>query len=65
VWDEEGYIMVLGRSDDVLNVAGHRIGTADVESALITHARWPSRCDRHPRRNQGRGDQGICGAAPA
>jgi acetyl-CoA synthetase len=37
VWDEEGYIMVLGRSDDVLNVAGHRIGTADVESALITH----------------------------
>lgn len=37
-WDEEGYISVLGRSDDVLNVAGHRIGTADVESALITHA---------------------------
>ncbi len=36
-WDAEGYISVLGRSDDVLNVAGHRIGTADVESALITH----------------------------
>jgi acetyl-CoA synthetase len=36
-WDEEGYISVLGRSDDVLNVAGHRIGTADVESAMITH----------------------------
>ena len=36
--DEDGYIMVLGRSDDVLNVAGHRIGTADVESALISHA---------------------------
>jgi len=36
-WDEDGYISVLGRSDDVLNVAGHRIGTADVESALITH----------------------------
>ena len=36
-WDEEGYISVLGRADDVLNVAGHRIGTADVESALITH----------------------------
>jgi acetyl-CoA synthetase len=36
-WDEAGYISVLGRSDDVLNVAGHRIGTADVESALITH----------------------------
>lgn len=37
-WDENGYISVLGRSDDVLNVAGHRIGTADVESAMITHA---------------------------
>lgn len=37
-WDEQGYISVLGRSDDVLNVAGHRIGTADVESAMITHA---------------------------
>lgn len=36
-WDESGYFAVLGRSDDVLNVAGHRIGTADVESALITH----------------------------
>jgi acetyl-CoA synthetase len=37
VCDSEGYWAVLGRSDDVLNVAGHRIGTADVESALITH----------------------------
>lgn len=35
--DEDGYISILGRSDDVLNVAGHRIGTADVESALIGH----------------------------
>ena len=35
--DPDGYISILGRSDDVLNVAGHRIGTADVESALITH----------------------------
>jgi len=32
--DEDGYFSVLGRSDDVLNVAGHRIGTADVENAL-------------------------------
>jgi acetyl-CoA synthetase len=35
--DEEGYVAVLGRADDVLNVAGHRIGTADVESALVSH----------------------------
>src|SRR5208283_3308882 len=36
-WDKEGYFTVLGRSDDVLNVAGHRIGSADVESALVSH----------------------------
>jgi acetyl-CoA synthetase len=36
--DEEGYFMVVGRADDVLNVAGHRIGTAEVESALVSHA---------------------------
>jgi acetyl-CoA synthetase len=35
--DEEGYLLVLGRADDVLNVAGHRIATADVESALVSH----------------------------
>lgn len=35
--DEDGYIAVLGRADDVMNVAGHRIGTADVENALLSH----------------------------
>ncbi len=35
--DKDGYIWVLGRVDDVLNVAGHRIGTAEVESALVDH----------------------------
>lgn len=35
--DEDGYFTVAGRADDVLNVAGHRIGTAEVESALISH----------------------------
>jgi len=37
VKDQDGYITVLGRADDVLNVAGHRIGTAEVESALVSH----------------------------
>ncbi|RDI94906.1 acetate--CoA ligase [Meiothermus sp. QL-1] len=37
VRDRDGYFAVLGRADDVLNVAGHRIGTADVESALVSH----------------------------
>ena len=35
--DKDGYIAVIGRNDDVLNVAGHRIGTAEVESALVSH----------------------------
>jgi acetyl-CoA synthetase len=35
--DTEGFLTVLGRADDVLNVAGHRIATADVESALVSH----------------------------
>ncbi len=37
VRDRDGYIAVLGRADDVLNVAGHRIGTADIEGSLIRH----------------------------
>ena len=35
--DADGYFWVLGRVDDVLNVAGHRIGTMEVESALVDH----------------------------
>ena len=35
--DEDGYFWLLGRVDDVLNVAGHRIGTMEVESALVAH----------------------------
>ncbi len=37
VKNKEGYIMVLGRSDDLIVVAGHNIGTAEVESALVSH----------------------------
>ena len=36
--DEEGYYWITGRMDDVLNVSGHRMGTAEVESALVLHA---------------------------
>ncbi len=35
--DADGYFWVVGRIDDVLNVAGHRIGTAEIESALVSH----------------------------
>jgi acetyl-CoA synthetase len=35
--DEDGYYWVMGRVDDVLNVAGHRLSTMEVESALVSH----------------------------
>jgi acetyl-CoA synthetase len=35
--DEEGYFWITGRVDDVLNVSGHRLGTAELESALVSH----------------------------
>jgi len=37
--DEDGYLWLMGRIDDVINVAGHRIGTMEVESALVSHAK--------------------------
>ena len=35
--DEDGYYWIAGRTDDVLNVSGHRLGTAEIESALVLH----------------------------
>ena len=35
--DDEGYFWIIGRVDDVINVSGHRIGTAEIESALVSH----------------------------
>lgn len=35
--DEDGYFWILGRVDDVLNVSGHRLGTMEIESALVSH----------------------------
>ncbi len=37
--DEDGYYWLMGRIDDVINVSGHRIGTAEVESALVSHSK--------------------------
>jgi len=36
----DGYFWIMGRIDDVINVAGHRLGTAEIESALVSHERW-------------------------
>jgi propionyl-CoA synthetase len=38
VQDENGYVTILGRTDDVINVAGHRLGTREIEEALSSHA---------------------------
>jgi acetyl-CoA synthetase len=37
--DQDGYFWIVGRIDDVLNVAGHRLGTSEIESALVSHAK--------------------------
>ena len=36
--DDDGYLWLLGRADDILKVAGHRIGTAELESCIVSHA---------------------------
>ncbi len=36
--DEDGYFWIMGRLDDVINVSGHRMGTAEIESALVAHS---------------------------
>jgi len=38
VQDDDGYVTILGRTDDVINVAGHRLGTREIEEALSAHA---------------------------
>ena len=54
--DEDGYYWITGRVDDVLNVAGHRLGTAEIESALVAHAESRrSRGRRLSARHQGPG----------
>ena len=35
--DKDGYFWVIGRTDDVIKVSGHRLGTAEIESALVSH----------------------------
>eukprot|EP00891_Asterochloris_glomerata_P004542 jgi/Astpho2/4542/Aster-00128 len=54
--DEDGYYWITGRVDDVINVSGHRIGTAEVESALVTHPKCAEAAVvgvEHPIKGQG------------
>ena len=58
--DEDGYFWIMGRVDDVINVAGHRLGTMEVESALVSHPRGRRGGRRRPaRRAQGPGDRRL------
>ena len=58
--DQDGYYWLLGRVDDVLNVAGHRIGTMEVESALVDHPEGRGSGGRRAAaRDQGAGDRGV------
>ena len=55
--DKDGYYWITGRVDDVINVSGHRMGTAEVESALVAHDTAVSEAAvvGYPHRDQGPG----------
>ena len=60
--DEDGYFWIVGRIDDVLNVAGHRIGTAEIESTLVSHpsvAEAAAQQDRRGRLVHHRAGRGV------
>ena len=61
--DEDGYYWITGRVDDVINVSGHRMGTAEVESALVAHPKVVGgRGRRLSARHQGPGHLRLCHA---
>ena len=61
--DEDGYYWITGRVDDVINVSGHRLGTAEVEIALVAHRQGlGSRRRRLSARHQGPGHLLLCHA---
>ncbi len=61
--DKDGYYWIMGRIDDVLNVAGHRLGTMEIESALVAHPRVAEAAVvGQAARHQGRIRVRLCGA---
>ena len=61
--DEDGYYWITGRVDDVINVSGHRMGTAEVESALVGHTKVAEAAVvGYPARHQGPGHLRLCHA---
>jgi acetyl-CoA synthetase len=63
--DEDGYVWIMGRVDDVINVSGHRIGTMEVESALVAHpAVVEAAVVGMPHEIKGTGIAAFCTLAP-
>ena len=61
--DADGYYWITGRVDDVINVSGHRMGTAEVESSLVAHAEVSEAAVvGYPARHQGPGHLRLCDA---
>jgi acetyl-CoA synthetase len=61
--DADGYYWITGRVDDVINVSGHRMGTAEVESALVAHPKVSEAAVvGYPARHQGPGHLRLCDA---
>jgi hypothetical protein len=59
--DADGYYWITGRVDDVINVSGHRMGTAEVESALVAHPKVAEAAVvGYPARHQGPGHLRLC-----
>ncbi len=64
--DERGYFWIMGRIDDVINVAGHRLGTMEVESALVSHeAVVEAAVVGMPHEIKGTGIAAFCTLAPS
>ena len=61
--DADGYFFILGRTDDVINVAGHRLGTREIEESLSSHPNdGRGRGGRRGRPVEGAGRDGLRGA---
>src|SRR5690606_6660613 len=63
--DDRGYFWIMGRVDDVINVAGHRLGTMEVESALVSHpAVVEAAVVGYPHEIKGQGVAAFCTLGP-
>ena len=60
--DADGYFFILGRTDDVINVAGHRLGTREIEESISSHQRGRGGGGGRADQLKGQGGDGLRGA---